>query len=326
MSRYDQRWQRVNTQINADTVNINSSNVGEWEYKFTLKSFDGAVRALFSPDGQMLASCNSLDSRVQIWSVTNGDLLHVLYDCCGDVNDIAFSTNNEYLAAGCEDKKVRIWSISREKIIDTLESHPDEVWRVAFSKDGRRFASASVDGTVLLWKTYGYAKIEELHLPDRARGLSFYPRNSMAQHMLVSIDNRGCIQRWGTENGKQIDCLDSKISTEVFDMTISSDDNFLAFSAYNTVYLWNLTEKKYYGAIFNSPWFIWSVAFDPNSWTLALGHENGDVELYNPVNKTTANTLGGHTRRVRTAVFSNDGQFLATGSEDKSLRIWKRSH
>lgn len=302
---------------------------GQWNYVFTRNEYhpgDVVKQVRFSPDGQLVAACSIYDSRIHLWSVDNGELACTLYEPCGSVNDIAFSADGESLAAACEDKKVRLWSIRRRKIVTTMEGHGGEVRCVAFSKDKRRLASASDDETIRLWGTVGIRSgdlIEELKPSSSVRSLAFYPYDS--PYILISAANDGRIQLWKAEDGQHIETLNGPHSM-VFDMSISSDSRFLALAACNQVHLWNLPEKKYLGAITDSSgFFIWCVAFDPCGGILASGHENGTVQLYD-LTSATIDTLRGHTERVLSVAYSNDGQFLATGSEDTTVRLWRRNN
>jgi WD40 repeat protein len=89
--------------------------------------------------------------------------------------------------------------------------------------------------------------------------------------------------------------------------------------------------------------WIWSVTFSPDGKTLAsCGHDSLirlwdvqsiDFEQSNPANLAEASdssylpvtclkTLRGHLSRVWTIAFSPDGQMLASGSDDQTIRLW----
>jgi WD40 repeat protein len=55
---------------------------------------------------------------------------------------------------------------------------------------------------------------------------------------------------------------------------------------------------------------------------LAAGNEKGVVRMWDMTNKTLISSLTGHTARVNNIRFSNDGNRLATGSFDKTVRVY----
>jgi WD40 repeat protein len=69
----------------------------------------------------------------------------------GNVESVAFSPDDKYLASGSKDKTVKLWSVESQKEITTLQGHSSSVKSVAFSPDGKYLASGSDDKTVKLW-------------------------------------------------------------------------------------------------------------------------------------------------------------------------------
>ncbi len=68
---------------------------------------------------------------------------------------------------------------------------------------------------------------------------------------------------------------------------------------------------------------IISLALSEDANYLALGDANGLVQVYYTQSKTLKGiTLRGHTARINQMAFSKDATQLATGSFDKSVRIW----
>ena len=70
------------------------------------------------------------------------------------------------------------------------------------------------------------------------------------------------------------------------------------------------------------PGWIWTLAFSPDSTTLAAGSYDGTVHLWDVGAGTLKDTFTEHTDNVRTLAFSPDGNTLATGSEDGTVRLW----
>jgi len=72
----------------------------------------------------------------------------------GPVLSLAFSADDQLLAAGCSDGSVRVWNVTDQKQVAHLQRHDDLVRGVAFTADGRSLISVSWDGHVKVWDVF----------------------------------------------------------------------------------------------------------------------------------------------------------------------------
>ncbi|WP_335084629.1 nSTAND1 domain-containing NTPase [Nostoc sp.] len=71
----------------------------------------------------------------------------------------------------------------------------------------------------------------------------------------------------------------------------------------------------------HSNW-VYSVAFSPDSKTIASASADNTVKLWNAATGKEITTLKGHSSAVNSVAFSPDGKIIASASKDKTVKLW----
>jgi WD40 repeat protein len=130
----------------------------------------------------------------------------------------------------------------------------------------------------------------------------------------------------------------------IISMAYSSDGKFLAAGTIDgVVWLWDVSSgegQRVFGGLRGG---VWTVAFSPDGRWLACGcgpepprHEmidsrlsaalrttDGEVRLWSMTDRRPKAVFRGHTGRIRSVAFHPDGQSLASGSDDNTMRLWE---
>lgn len=243
------------------------------------------------------------------------------------INVVAFSPNDKYLAAGGNDNSVKIWDVASGQLIQTLAGFPDWVDTVKFSPDGNTLAAVSQDGTMKLWNTQNFQLITTVK-PERPVGtVAFTPDSRyIATSYLYTTD----APLWELSSGRLLHLFsNSGVSVGgnsnfigIKHLLFSPDNSFLAANNVgNSVILYSTKTTKILHTLMGHSGAITSFAFSPDGQTFATASADETVRVWNVQTGQQLKVLQGSSA-INAVAFSPDGNLLVTGSSDGTLTFW----
>jgi WD40 repeat protein len=250
---------------------------------FTLQGHtDELVHVFFSPDGNRLSTA-SLDETVKVWDAKTGEELLTMPGLA-----LALSPDGTRLATVSDNLVINIFDITSGDILFRLRGHTNNLTSAAFSPDGRLLVTTSLDTKAIVW--------------DVSTGLDLL-----------------------TLSGHIEDITTAAFSPDGIRLATASQDGIIK--------IWNLTPGHELPGIFHPPgntsWF----ALSPDGKHLVMiGEFIAVPEVWSVPQKVNISgdaerpqrilTLEGHEDYVRALAYSPDGSRIATGSRDRTAKLW----
>lgn len=252
----------------------------------------GVVKSVsFSPDGKMIVS-GSEDGRVRLWSVSDVstvDYLEILSGRVrGAVNSVCFSPDSKIIASGNTPGIIELWEASTKKYLRQLIGHTSAVNSVSFSPDGKIIASGSGDKTIRLWEVATGKLLRTL-------------KGHMGPITSVSF----------SPDGKTIASGSGEDLSDPFrgvDFIIELSDSYTA-NLEGIVELWDAATGKHLKSFNENTAWVASVCFSPDSKTIASGHRNDMILLWDTssVEIQTSERVSAPTQQGTTSQVSQEG-------------------
>jgi WD40 repeat protein len=226
-----------------------------------------------------------------VWDLEDGDLLFDLNGHEAGVNSIAFSPDGSLLATGSNDSKVRLWNTEDGSVVRTLNSNlAGRALSVAFSPNGDMIAIG------------GHLCTVELRLVST--GL-------LTRTIRIPFCNNAL-------NG----------SVKYLPLVFSPDGTQIAIGSglpgtRGRIFLVKMERYSTPQLIADFDMLVSDLDFNERELFLAASLAGSSrVWLMDARNGVVRNIFKGHSFRVKTVSFSPDGQLLATGSRDGTMRLW----
>ena len=269
----------------------------------TLRGHTNSVLCVqFSPHpeaGADLAS-GSGDGTVRLWDTATQTPLKTLTGHGDWVLAVSWSPDGRLLASGAKNGSLRIWDVSRDSST-SLSGHRSAVtsisWEPPAAGSSGRLVSAALDGTVKLWKGR-----EALGLSGHTQGVLCVKWGGSG-HIFTGGRDR-TVNVYSGEDGRLLRTLRGHAHW-VNCISLSSD---------------YIVRKGATSAEYES--FVTS-GTSGGAERLVSGSDDGTLILWKPLQGAKpVLRMVGHQGPVMCCSFSPDGRHIASGSGDKSVKLW----
>ncbi|KAA8499149.1 Notchless protein-like [Porphyridium purpureum] len=292
----------------------------------TLPGHAEAVLATqFSPDASMAASASG-DTTVRIWEMKSQTPKRTLNAHRNWVLTLAWAPDGKWLASGDKDGLVCAWRDAAQEHVEMMKAHTKWITALAWQPLHRTahgecelLASASKDATVRIWNVRTGSTV--FVLSGHTAAVTCVKWGGEGYLYTASQDRT--IKMWDERDGKQIKSL-SGHGHWVNTMALSSDyvlrmgafDEKCRITPDQLGRLKEIAQERYDQAMAKS-------GGAKGQERLVSGSDDFTLHLWEPMSSSKPLArMTGHQQLVNSVAFSADGIFIASGSFDKSVRLW----
>lgn len=293
----------------------------------------GKHLSLASSPAENTVAIGLLDGKILLWQIESRKKARKLRnDSRSGVSSVSYSSNGKFIAAGLRDNVIELWDLQSGEIVNAFGEHEEVppyatnvrwgVKSVSFSPDGEFIAGSSVTLRANVWNT-GSSQLEAI-IPN-GDSISFSPTGRF-----IALGFFGVIRTWRMDSLEALSVIEE--DRYVSSVAYSPIKNILASGSFDgRVKIWDayfLTRLQTLGQ--RVPEGVedeihpTSIAFNPIKDRIGVGFSDGLIKIWN-FSGELLSTLATGVVELGTVVveYSPDGEFIAAGYRDRTIRIWQ---
>ncbi len=283
-----------------------------------------------SPDGSQLAVCGSR-GEVQFLNTKSGFAVeHTFTASTAEVDCVAYSDDGQLFATAGDDGKVRLWSPKTRESIREFEVLPGRrVFGIVFLPMSHQMLACGESTLLSLWDADTGRQLREITTPFE-RPIEFM-RLSPDRKRLLMAGADGRLVQLNVDNFSILS--QQKVSRQTLSMArYSSDGARIVCGGSEKVVRILDAETGDTELAAKSTDIIHTVLFTPDGqWVIASRHGTDDIEILSRDKMQSVALLPGHQSTINQVLFSCDGEYLISTSNDRmtfiwSCRTWQRLH
>ncbi len=307
-----------NVVVGGDRVGmLRTFRVADGASLLTITAHGSTVSAVrYSPDGSRIATA-SADAMIKLWNSTNGDPAGTLVGHTDFVTSLAFTANGLLLASGSFDHTARVWTTSTGNLVETL-NQPTDVNSVNFNPATGKLAVVC-DNDLREWDVPSQTLVRSLtRAGNQISGTAFTPDSTK----MVSCSYDGKVSVHDVASGALLRQMVP--GGNAFTVATSADTVAVGINVPNVVNLYRLGDGAFLRTITptGSMPYSYSAAFSPDGATLATGHFNNTVQLWNVADGSSIRVLNGVSGAINSVAYTPNGAFIVAASAGGHVHIW----
>lgn len=298
-----------------------------------------AVQALtISDDGLWLASGDG-EGEIRLWDLASGVCQQVLNHHQGAINSLRFSPDSQQLLSCSEVQEACLWAIPSGQLIATCDGNLS-TWMGAVGFTLRLpktdeavgsyqlipFVAGIGDDCLMIWEIMAGRPC--WILPSDLALLPAIAVSPDGRYLACSRHDRA-VSIWDVSQRRHHHTLPDSV-LPVWRVLFSPDSRFLVTCSDYTVKVWDLQTPQCLRSFWSQRYSVQCLAFAHDSSQLITGHDDSRLRLwqFQPASAFARRlrSLKGHTAPIRAIAPSPDGRWLASSSDDCTIRLWNREN
>ena len=304
--------------------------VGRQVHVLAAQGTQSGVYAAFSPDGRQVITGDSGIAGIKIWDLSiQGDAEVVNIPTDPALVDAAYLPDGQIVASR-DRGSVGIWNVDRDATEPVATLGPADgsdlpIFLIANSPDGELVAMArDLSPVVSVWNVE--TSTLAFDYDARTTGITSIDWSSDGRYLAVA-EFSGRLLVFDAEDGGRRTLVGSEPEPhQIRALAFAPDGRTIATASFNQqvpgtnhVSIWDWKTREVIDELDAS---ASSLTYDGSGKRLAIGSYDGTVQIRDAATGEIERSFGAGSVTVVQAVFSPDGELLATGGDDATIRVF----